>query len=419
QQSGIRAGDEGFIVDVAKNTTLTGGALTSTQAAVDAQRNRLTTGGTLATSDVQNQASYNAASTSANFGTGFDPSGKLVPAGTGAGVGRDSGSDSSTTQAAISGIAGNTAGRTGDSETGIKQIFDADKVQREINAQVQITQTFGTNASRAVANYADGERTTLRERAKAASTEQDKLAIEREIKDLDMQQRAMNVLIGAVTGLGGAAVTKEALQAAAQEMRELMIVDSKKFAGITDGTTSVSNASGESAGVNGDGLKIGGTRVDLDLLCGPANDRCLRKTADENGKQQLDLNDQGQVQFDPIAAKMSLAEFLATPEGKKAYGSTGGIQGWKGTFFGTPYPAGGWLDKLIESFSGTHDMLGGKLTGLYDEQGNIKRQMPGPLRSAYDTWATVAIPPSTPFALANILPPQVWNAIAIILKAAK
>jgi hypothetical protein len=57
-------------------------------------------------------------------------------------------------------------------------------VQREIKAQVQITQTFGTNASRAVASYADGERTTLRERAKAATTEQDKLAIEKEIKDL-------------------------------------------------------------------------------------------------------------------------------------------------------------------------------------------------------------------------------------------
>jgi filamentous hemagglutinin len=419
QQSGIRAGDEGFIVDVAKDTTLAGGAITSTQSAVDAQRNRFTTGGMLSTSDVQNQASYSAKSASANFGTGFDPNGKLAPAGTGAGVGRDSASDSSTTQAAISGIAGNTAARTSDSETGIKQIFDADKVQREINAQVQITQTFGTNASRAVANYADGERTTLRERAKAASTEQDKLAIEKEIKDLDMQQRAMNVLIGAVTGLGGAAVTKEALQAAAQEMRELMIVDSKKFAGITDGTTSISNVSGESVGVNGDGLKIGGTRVDLDILCGHANERCKTQKAGANGTKLLELDYRGQVQFDSIAAKMSLAEFLATPEGKKAYGTTGGIQGWKGTFFGTPYPAGGWLDKLIESFSGTHDMMGGTLTGLYDEQGNITRQMPGPLRSAYDTWATIAIAPSTPFALADILPPQVWNAIAIMLKAAK
>ncbi len=43
--------------------------------------------------------------------------------------------------------------------------------------------------------------------------------------------------------------------------------------------------------------------------------------------------------------------------------------------FGTPYEAGSWQDKLIESFAGTHDMIGGKLSGLYDDQGNIKRGM--------------------------------------------
>jgi hypothetical protein len=32
-------------------------------------------------------------------------------------------------------------------------------------------------------------------------------------------------------------------------------------------------------------------------------------------------------------ARVPLAEFLATPEGKKASGATGGVQGWKGTFF--------------------------------------------------------------------------------------
>ena len=32
-----------------------------------------------------------------------------------------------------------------------------------------------------------------------------------------------------------------------------------------------------------------------------------------------------------------------------------------------------WQDNLIEAFAGTHDMIGGKLTGLYDGQGNTKR----------------------------------------------
>ncbi|MDI6748541.1 MAG: hypothetical protein QMD17_15495, partial [Rhodocyclaceae bacterium] len=55
--------------------------------------------------------------------------GKLVPGGSGAGIGKDGGNASSTTQAGISGIAGNTQARTGDAETGIQRIFDAQKVQ--------------------------------------------------------------------------------------------------------------------------------------------------------------------------------------------------------------------------------------------------------------------------------------------------
>ena len=73
---------------------------------------------------------------------------------------------------------------------------------------------------------------------------------------------------------------------------------------------------------------------------------------------------------------MSLAKFLEiTQEGKDVAGPTGGIQGMKGTLFGIPYASGSWPDKLIEAFSGTHDMIGGKVSGLYDEQGNIKRGM--------------------------------------------
>ena len=46
---------------------------------------------------------------------------------------------------------------------------------------------------------------------------------------------------------------------------------------------------------------------------------------------------------------------FASPQGQKASGATGGIQGWKGTLFGMPYAAGSWQDKLVEAFGGTHD----------------------------------------------------------------
>ena len=88
--------------------------------------------------------------------------------------------------------------------------------------------------------------------------------------------------------------------------------------------------------------------------------------------------------------------------------------------FGTPYEAGSWQDKLIESFAGTHDMIGGKLSGLYDDQGNIKRGMSQTEQTVYNkAVTTTAILPSVPFAAAQGLPPQVWNAIGVLLGAAK
>ena len=88
--------------------------------------------------------------------------------------------------------------------------------------------------------------------------------------------------------------------------------------------------------------------------------------------------------------------------------------------FGNPYTPGSWPDKLIEAFSGTHDMIGGKISGLYDEQGNIKRGMTSAERGSYNNVVTTsAIPVSAPFAAAELLSPEVWNALSILLKGAR
>ena len=395
-------------------------AITSTQKAIDDGVNRFATGGTLTTSDIQNQASYKASSVGVSVGTGMSLDGKLAPQGTGTGFGKDSGNASSTTHAAISGVTGNKDTRTGDAESGIKKIFDADKVQKDINAQVAITQEFGRAAGKAVSNYSQTQRQELQAQLKKATTDEDKQAVQMKINDLNKEERAMNILIGAVTGVGASSITKEGLSATADQMRQLMIEDSQKFAGVTDGATTLTNMSGTSEGVRGDGVKVGGTRVDLDFLCGVDNKRC-KTDIDENGVKQLSLNDKGQVQFGGKTAGMSLAKFLEiTQEGKDMSGPTGGIQGMKGTLFGIPYASGSWPDKLIEAFSGTHDMIGGKVSGLYDEQGNIKRGMTDAERSIYNNAVTTtAILPSLPFAAAELLSPEVWKAMSILLKGAK
>ena len=339
QQSGIKAGDGGFNVTVNNNTDLKGAVIASNQAAVEQGKNTFTTGENLTTSNLQNSVSFSGSAVGISADVG-QQAGKFGVSGVGAGIGSDKGSASSTTTAGISGIAGiagNTAVRSTDAQTGLAKIFDAAKVQREIDAQVQITQSFGKEASKAVGDYAQGQRKVLQEQLKIASTETEKQALQTQINDTNLQERVLNVLVGAVTGFGGAALAKESLSAGADQMRQLMIEDSKKFAGVTDGTTLLSNTSRPSAGVRGDDAKVGGTRVDLDLLCGTTNERCaVQKNPDGttvfdgNGVPKLYLNDQGQVQFDAKDDKgksIPLADYLKTPEGKKLSGPTGGIQG--------------------------------------------------------------------------------------------
>jgi len=220
----------------------------------------------------------------------------------------------------------------------------------------------------------------------------------------------LNILVSALTGMTAATVSKEALSTAAEKMRDLMIEDSKTFAGVVDSTGKVlSNVSGPSDGVRGDGTKTGGTRVDLDLLCGADNSRCV-----------IPKNPDGSVNTTrPIEFKGVLDEFIKTPEGQKMSGATGGIQGEKGTLFGVPYAAGSWQDKLIESFAGSHDFIGGKASGLYDAQGNAARGRSELTTTLQNRWSEIAILPAAPFAAAEGLSPEVWKAIGILLGAGK
>ena len=314
----------------------------------------------------------------------------------------------------VPGLAGNTEARTGDAPTGIGPIFDADKVRREIAAQVQITQEFNKQAGKAIEGYVMTQRKALQEQIKNGTPEQ-KAQAEQALKDVNMQERALNILVAGLTGMAGSVVTKEALSTVAEKMRDLMIEDSRTFAGLVDSTgQTLDNINGESVGVRGDGVKLGGTRVDLDGLCGPSNERCKRN---ENGALELDAN--GRVQFDDQAVGMSMAQFLKTQEGKKLIGATGGVQGMAGTMFGIQYAAGGWVDQLVEAFAGPHDYLGGGISGLYDEQGNAKRGRDDATKLAHEVWSVGAIPVSAPFAAAQGLSPEVWKAISIILRGAK
>jgi filamentous hemagglutinin len=100
-------------------------------------------------------------------------------------------------------------------------------------------------------------------------------------------------------------------------------------------------------------------------------------------------------------------------------GLTGGIQGGTATFAGYTYPAGGVVDRVFKAFGGTHDYIGGQVTGLYDDHGNTRQGRSDAEKLVHETWSAVAIAPSTPLAMAELLPPEAWKAISILLGIVK
>jgi hypothetical protein len=256
EQSGIRAGDGGFDVQVGQDTTLTGGAITSTQKAIDAAKNRFTTGGQLKLSDLENQAEYDAKGGSINLGSSLSLDGKLAPQGTSAGYGEDSGNASSTTLAAISDIAGNQAARTGDAETGLKPIFDAAKVQKEIDAQVRITQQFGQLAPKAVGNYANEKESELRLRAnQTQGSDRDQLLREAETwAEGGINRVALHTLVGGlsggVDGALGAAASSKITPILAEQITALDIPFDLKIVLIEATGAAVGRLAGGSAGAS-------------------------------------------------------------------------------------------------------------------------------------------------------------------------
>ena len=155
EQSAIRAGDGGFIVNVAGNTTLKGGAITSSQNALDTKSNGFTTNGTISLANVDNNAHFQA--NSMTLSAGMTGAGEVSQPLNSIGIGSKAGNVNSTTLAAITGIAGNMSARTGDASTGISKIFDASSVKADVQSQVFITAEFGKQASKAIGDFADSK----------------------------------------------------------------------------------------------------------------------------------------------------------------------------------------------------------------------------------------------------------------------
>lgn len=217
QQSGLKAGDGGFQVSVANNTDLKGGVIASTQKAVDDKTNTFSTGGQLTTTDVQNSASFKGTASGLSIDVG-KKDGKFGTTGVGIGAGGDKGNAASTTAAGITGVAGNKAARTSDAETGLQKIFDADKTQKKIDAEVAITTAFTKQAPKAAATFLDKQIEDIKVRLLDQTLTPAKRAeLLQDIKDRSeggivriVVQTAVGALGGGASGALGAGISASA-----------------------------------------------------------------------------------------------------------------------------------------------------------------------------------------------------------------
>ncbi|WP_228768307.1 hemagglutinin repeat-containing protein [Limnohabitans sp. DM1] len=244
EQSAIRAGDGGFQVNVQGKTTLTGGQITSTQAAIDNNKNSYEAKQGTTTTDLNNSASYSANSISIGVGTGSLPGqgSKL----SGAGFGTDSGQANSTTTAGISGAAGNTNARTGDKGTGLKAIFDKDKTQKEVAAQVAITNEFGKQAIPVAAKTADQKAIDLRRQGnEEEAAKWDEGGVYR-----TSLYTALGGSTGGAAGATGAAVNATVIPALGEEIAKLNLPEGMRQVVTQVASIAVGAAAGGGAGVS-------------------------------------------------------------------------------------------------------------------------------------------------------------------------
>ncbi len=229
-QSGLKAGDGGFNVNVRGNTSLTGAVIESTQAAIDHQLNSFQTGGTLTMVDLQNVSNANGSSYAVSGGVSVGQTTAPVaatdsapaqpassswttlngrPSGS-AGVGSSSSSQSATSLSGISGIAGAQGVRTGDSASAgtLVRDWNTQTIVQNVQAQAQLTQQFNQNAAREIGTYAGNQASQLRAQAKAETdpTRQQTLLNEASQWDEGGAYRvALHTAAGALAGgVGGA-----------------------------------------------------------------------------------------------------------------------------------------------------------------------------------------------------------------------
>ncbi|WP_165011080.1 hemagglutinin repeat-containing protein [Neisseria yangbaofengii] len=439
EQSGLYAGDDGFDIKVKNHTDLKGGIITSTEKAESEGKNRFQTA-SISHSDMENHSRYEGESF--GLGTSAEISGKTLGQSQPdhnsrlknvsdkdtfsktIGYGSDKDSQSSVTKSGIGTrniIIGNdptgeateavyTATRTETAEQNsgrLKNTFDKERVLKELNIQVQVTKEFRQNAFATINAYVLPKQEALREKIKNTQSEEEKTVLYNQIYKLQYLKRILETTVGVVSGTPDTAITQGTLQLAATKLRQETLENSRLFKGIYDSETKLTNAGYDSGYF--DGVKLGGVRIDLDAICGGINEKSRCKPNPDGSYKYIGGTS---IDGNPIPTLKDAIDKNLNSAAKGMHGLTGGFQPIQGEMFGQ-YVVGSWKDWVVESFAGTHDVLGGQMWGLYDEVGNTTRGRGEPNHPnkndgrVSSVTAIVAIPAAAPFALSDLMSPDV------------
>ncbi|WP_036307979.1 hemagglutinin repeat-containing protein [Methylophilus sp. 5] len=325
EQTGIYAGDEGFQVNVNGNTDLKGAIIASTDKAIQDNKNSLTTN-TLTTSNIENKAEYDAKGMSISAGVGViqqangggfkasptasagsshlsDDTSSVTVSGISSGQvnitdnaaqQQTTGQDSATTVATLNrdvkvNAEGNAVDSQGNATAGtLKQIFDQDKVQRELNAQVQITQAFSQQAPKAAADYAQSQYDKLKNTDPSEAAKWAEGGIYR----IALHTALGGLITGDVSGAAGAG----AVASAAPLLNQLQskVTQSLTQAGASSETASTVSQAVAQLTSMGIGSAIGGVAGAGAALVVDTNNRQLHWSNYLNEKQSCNKNPSAQ-----------------------------------------------------------------------------------------------------------------------------
>ncbi|MBQ9723748.1 MAG: hemagglutinin repeat-containing protein, partial [Neisseriaceae bacterium] len=217
EQSGIFAGNGGYQINIKNHTDLKGGLITSSQKAEDNGKNQFTTGSLNAT-DIQNHALYKGESFAVGIGANYN--GEEVKVGSnGIGYGNDSDSHHSITKSGINTanivitdknkqkeITGKSAEETiqavktdittdnyAANQGSLKNNFDANRVQSEIDLGVEVMQDFSRNVQD-LHHRQNQRKEDLKVQLENNEINQDEY--DRQVKTIDRQNVALNMIAG-------------------------------------------------------------------------------------------------------------------------------------------------------------------------------------------------------------------------------